>query len=45
MKKVVMIPLDERPCNYNFPSQLPTGDVKIVLPPFELMGNKKYRVM
>lgn len=41
MKKVVMIPLDERPCNYNFPSQLPTGDVKIVLPPFELMGNKK----
>lgn len=40
-KKIVMIPLDERPCNYKFPSQLPIGDVNLVMPPLSLMGSKK----
>ena len=42
MLKVIHIPLDERPCNYDFPNQIFCGnefDVKRV--PFEFMGLKK----
>ncbi len=42
MKKIVVIPLDERPCNYNFNQLLVEGtDYKVVVPPLEIMGNKK----
>lgn len=42
MKKVVFLPLDERPCNYVYPEyigKISGGSVKIV--PRELMGNFK----
>lgn len=40
--KIVLLPLDERPCNYNYPLQLPLGkDIKIVLPPRELLSHHK----
>ena len=26
MKKIVMLPLDERPCNYNYPQMRPTAE-------------------
>lgn len=40
MKKIVMLPLDERPCNSLFPSKLfNSEDIKIVIP--EKLGNKK----
>ena len=42
MLKVIHIPLDERPCNYDFPHQIFCGnefDIKRV--PFEYMGLKK----
>ena len=32
MKRIVMIPLDDRPCNYKYPTLLPKGDYEIVLP-------------
>lgn len=42
MKKILLIPLDERPCNYNFPSMLAKDtDFEIVMPPREIMGKKK----
>lgn len=43
MKKIVYIPLDERPCNYNFPVFLGkiADDYNIVIPPMEIMGKKK----
>lgn len=42
MLKIVHIPLDERPCNYNFPKDIFKGDeFNIVRVPFELMGLKK----
>ena len=41
MKKIVMLPLDERPCNYDFPKMMPKADFELVLPPKEYMGNKK----
>jgi len=40
--KVVFLPLDERPCNYNYPLRLPLcDDFKLVLPPKELLSSKK----
>lgn len=40
MKKIVLLPLDERPCNYAFPYQLFDGkDMQIVHPP--RLGDKK----
>ncbi|ANF94733.1 DUF4127 family protein [Paenibacillus bovis] len=40
--KIVMMPLDERPCNYNFPYELgKSTDYKVVRPPLEWMGHKK----
>lgn len=42
MKKVLFIPLDERPCNYDFPYLLAKGtDVDLLRPPIELMGDMK----
>ena len=41
MKKIVMLPLDERPCNYDFPEMMPKADFELILPPKEYMGNKK----
>ena len=41
MKKIVLLPLDERPCNYDFPGRLFThgSETKIVVP--GRLGNKK----
>ncbi|MGG4035678.1 DUF4127 family protein [Paenibacillus cisolokensis] len=42
MKKIVYIPLDERPCNYEFPAALAQGtDIDVVRPEPDLMGKKK----
>ena len=41
MKRIVMIPLDDRPCNYKYPNLLPKEDYKIILPPKEYMCNHK----
>ncbi|MGV3467299.1 MAG: DUF4127 family protein [Heyndrickxia sp.] len=42
MKKILYIPLDERPCNYSFPAELAEGtDFNIVRPGISIMGNKK----
>lgn len=42
VKKIVVIPLDERPCNYLFPQDLMQGtDLNIVVPPISIMGQKK----
>lgn len=41
-KKILLIPLDERPCNYNFPAMLAAGtDFELVMPPREILGKKK----
>lgn len=41
-KKVIYIPLDERPCNYEFPKQLAhMTDLKMVLPERSLLGDMK----
>ena len=40
MKKIVLLPLDERPCNYDFPYKLfQSQELKIVRP--DKLGNKK----
>ena len=40
--KVVYIPLDERPCNYNFASRIATDSgVSLIRPDREVLGNKK----
>ena len=43
MRKIVYLPLDERPCNYDFPyfALEHSDSVSIVRPPLELMGKKK----
>jgi len=42
MKKVLLIPLDERPCNYDFPQLLASGtEYELVVPPREILGKKK----
>lgn len=41
MKKILMVPLDERPCNYGFPSIMPNAGFKVVMPPMDIMGLKK----
>ncbi len=42
MLKIVHIPLDERPCNYDFPTQMFQGkEFQIERVPFEYMGLKK----
>ncbi len=40
--KIVYLPLDERPCNYDFAQRIAAGtDVKLVAPPIEILGKKK----
>ncbi len=41
MKTIVMLPLDERPCNYHYPEILPKAGYKLLLPPAQIMGEKK----
>lgn len=42
MKKIVYIPLDERPCNYDFPYKIFNDqDFVIIRPPIQLLGFKK----
>lgn len=41
MKKIVILPLDERPCNYKFPKLLPTDGCSIIMPPIDILGDKK----
>lgn len=42
MKKIIYLPLDERPCNYNFPQFLfNTSQYEIIVPPIHMMGDKK----
>ena len=37
MKRIVMIPLDDRPCNYKYPLLLPKEDYEIILPGKDIM--------
>lgn len=39
--RIVMLPLDERPCNFDYPAMMPQADYTLVLPPKEYMGDKK----
>lgn len=39
--KILLLPLDERPCNYSYPSIMPKTDYEVILPPKEIMGDKK----
>ena len=42
MKKIVYIPLDERPCNYDFPKSIFTSShYSVIVPPLSIMGDKK----
>lgn len=41
MKTVLMLPLDERPCNYNYPQMMPKADYNLIMPPKNIMGDKK----
>ena len=43
MRKIVYIPLDERPCNYDFPYLLTEGSeaISLVRPSIDVMGKKK----
>jgi hypothetical protein len=42
--KIVLLPLDERPCNLNYPSLMPVGDdIKIVTPDRSILSLKKKR--
>ena len=41
--KVLLLPLDERPCNRVFPQMIAASndEVELVVPPLELLGDKK----
>ena len=39
--KILMLPLDERPCNYLYPQLMPEAGYQLLLPPREIMGDKK----
>lgn len=43
MKKILYVPLDDRPCNYLYPSLIAkiADDIKLLTPPFSLMGKCK----
>lgn len=42
MKKVVLLPLDERPCNYVFPQKIfKSTDISVIVPSMDIMGVKK----
>lgn len=36
-----MLPLDERPCNYRYPQMMPKADYDLIMPPIDIMGDKK----
>ncbi len=40
-RKIVMLPLDERPCNYDYPAMMPKTDFELIMPPRTLMSRKK----
>lgn len=40
-KKIVLLPLDERPCNYDYPQMMPRAGYTLVMPPKDCMGDKK----
>lgn len=41
--RILLVPLDERPCNLRFPNMqfVPDGPIELVVPPDVLLGNKK----
>lgn len=41
MKKIVFLPLDERPCNYDFPHKLYGQTFDFIMPPRNILGDKK----
>ncbi|HBM81050.1 MAG TPA: hypothetical protein DD426_09480, partial [Clostridiaceae bacterium] len=42
VKKILYLPLDERPCNYNFPQILASAtEYEMIEPPRDILGNKK----
>lgn len=42
MKKILLVPLDERPCNYEYQAHLAEGtDLDIILPPKDILAYKK----
>lgn len=42
MKRIMLIPLDERPCNYDFPYLLSGGtDIELIRPPLAILAQKK----
>jgi len=42
MKKILLIPLDERPVNYDFPQMLAAcTDYELIVPPRSILGKKK----
>lgn len=42
MPRILLLPLDERPCNFLYPALMveKCTDVQLLLPPKELMGSK-----
>lgn len=41
MKKIVLLPLDERPCNYLYPSLIASKKINLVTPNKNILGDKK----
>lgn len=43
MTRILLLPLDERPCNYQFPRMMAEGcdAVQLVMPPLSILGKKK----
>lgn len=42
MSAIVYVPLDERPCNYDYPLQIAAAtDLDLIVPPREMLGRKK----
>lgn len=39
--KILLIPLDERPCNYQFPQMLQNNQLELIIPSLKILGNKK----
>lgn len=39
--KILLVPLDDRPCNIYFPKILPIGDNELIITPKSIMGNMK----
>ena len=39
--KILLVPLDDRPCNLYFPKILPYSNQEVLITPKSIMGNKK----